>query len=363
MEDVADAPEAIEIAASGLLDPAWYLRRYRDVATASMDARAHFCRHGWREGRAPNAWVDHTWYLAEYPDVAAAGIDPALHYVRHGEAEGRRPSAHFDAIWYRTAYDLPQGTLALAHYVTRGGDGTTSPSVALWAAAYLPRYRDAGNDGDPYLVCIQDAAARSTAPCPDIALVTASGLVDANYYLIKSGDVLDAGVDPVAHFCTHGWREHRRPNLYFDTDWYLQTNAEAVRLGINPLVHYIALGEAAGRRPVIYFDPAWYRAAYADELAATELAPLAHYLAHRRSQSYSPNPGFDVAWYLATYGAEIGAGRDPFAHYLYRGTLGDTRPAANFAAAADRREQPGRRRILYPERDNPLVQLLRSQYV
>lgn len=35
--------------------------------------------------------VDAAWYLATYPDVAAAGVDPQQHYEQHGCAEGRFP--------------------------------------------------------------------------------------------------------------------------------------------------------------------------------------------------------------------------------------------------------------------------------
>ena len=35
--------------------------------------------------------VDAAWYLHTYPDVAAAGVDPQQHYALHGRAEGRLP--------------------------------------------------------------------------------------------------------------------------------------------------------------------------------------------------------------------------------------------------------------------------------
>lgn len=35
--------------------------------------------------------VDAAWYLRTYPDVAAAGVDPQQHYQLHGRAEGRLP--------------------------------------------------------------------------------------------------------------------------------------------------------------------------------------------------------------------------------------------------------------------------------
>ena len=38
--------------------------------------------------------VDEAWYLTKYPDVANEKVDPILHYVRYGVHEKRQPSAH-----------------------------------------------------------------------------------------------------------------------------------------------------------------------------------------------------------------------------------------------------------------------------
>ena len=164
--------------------------------------------------------------------------------------------------------------------------------------------------------------------------MAASGLFDASYYLINGGDVAAAGADPLRHFCAHGWREGRRPNLYFDPAWYRETylggRAE------NPLVHYIARGERAGCRPIPLFDPAWYRSAYK---LARKTSPLAHYLAQRRTQKFAPNPMFNLPFYLDRHGTEIGANRDPFMHHVRNGAaLRDLDPSATFDAAAYRRE-------------------------
>ena len=35
--------------------------------------------------------VDEAWYIANYSDVAASGINPTLHYITHGKKEGRKP--------------------------------------------------------------------------------------------------------------------------------------------------------------------------------------------------------------------------------------------------------------------------------
>jgi len=368
MEVVDDSAEVAELVDSGLVDADWYLACHPDVGAAAIDPATHFYRYGWRENRAPNAWFDPAWYLAQNADVAASGINPLLHYVRHGEAEGRRPTAHFDPTWYRVAHALPAGASPMRHYLIHRANGTFSPSALLYGAPFLPRYRDDLRAGiDPFLHCVDDAAQAGRDPAPDIALVSGSGLLDPNYYLINGADVREAALDPAEHFCRHGWQENRKPNIYFNTLWYLQTNPTVARMQVNPLVHYICEGEAAGRRPTVYFDPAWYRTTYAAELQATRLEPLAHYLAHRRTQAFSPIPKFDVAWYVARYGAEVGPNRDPFAHYLQMGTTSDLNPSPDFNAAQYRRRHLGRmtrafRQMLHPDRDNPLVHYLRTQY-
>ncbi len=358
-----------EFAVDKLVDPEWYLDCHPDVRASGLAPTEHFCRYGWHENRAPNPWFDPAWYVAANPDVAAAGLNPLLHYINHGEREGRHPTAYFDPIWYRKAYGLVADTSPLLHYLNARRSGKFSPCATLYAAPYLPEYtgRDAAVWSDPYLECREAAKRTGAAPRPDVALIERTSLLDPNYYLINGGDVRDAVLNPIEHFCSYGWREQRKPNILFHTEWYADTNPVVRRMQINPLLHYITEGEAAGRRPAVYFDPVWYRANYADALQATKLAPLAHYLTHRRTQAFSPNGHFDVTWYVNRYGSEFGPNRDPFAHYLQMGTTQDLDPSPIFNAAAYRRRNLGRvsrafRQIAHPDRDNPLVHYLRRHY-
>jgi hypothetical protein len=86
----------------GLVDEAWYLSLYPDVAGAVGaghfgSAEHHYVVHGILEGRLPRKPdFDEAWYLATYADVAAAVRDGRVvsgyeHFVRHGCLEGRRP--------------------------------------------------------------------------------------------------------------------------------------------------------------------------------------------------------------------------------------------------------------------------------
>src|SRR5206468_836762 len=40
------------------------------------------------------------------------------------------------------------------------------------------------------------------------------------WYLAVNPDVAEAGLDPVEHYVSAGWREGRDPHPLFDTDWY-----------------------------------------------------------------------------------------------------------------------------------------------
>jgi hypothetical protein len=167
-------------------------------------------------------------------------------------------------------------------------------------------------------------------------LVKSSGLFDVSYYLLNGGDVAEAQVDPVEHFCIFGWREGRRPNPFFDPRWYCQRYIGGIEYASNPLVHYIRLGERAGFHPISYIDPAWYRRHYG--LAGAE-SSLGHYLKHRRTQRVSPNPAFELPFYLDRHRVEIGPNRDPFMHFVRHGAaLRDHDPSPVFDSARYRRE-------------------------
>ncbi|HLJ06585.1 MAG TPA: hypothetical protein VKT26_09950 [Acetobacteraceae bacterium] len=365
-EHLDDDPAELEqLASSGLFDADWYLLQYDDVRQGALQPLLHFYRHGWRENRKPNQYFDPEWYLEQYDDVRGAGMNPLLHYVRHGEHEGRRPIRHFDPAWYRAAYELPSDAIALAHFLTQRTTGRFAPVPELYAVLHLSPYRDDPASGeDPFAHYLDDMLREHREPFPDLQIVAASGLLDPNYYLINGTDVYEAALDPAEHFCRYGWREPRKPNIYFDINWYLHTNPGVARLRINPVMHYILEGEMAGRRPVPYFDPPWYRQTYAIEPGQNALA---HFLAHRRSQRFSPTPLFDVAWYVAQHPDEMGPNRDPFAHYLQAGTFRDLNPSPAFNAAEYRKRTVGRpsrqfRQLMHPDRDNPLLHYLRANY-
>jgi hypothetical protein len=338
--------------------------RNPDVAADGMDPAEHYLRFGWAEGRWPNRFFDTLWYGRQNNDVTKAGMNPLLHYMRYGEAEGRLPHPLVDPAWYRRVYDVPGDRLALVHFLGVRSKGSHAPSAALWSALHMPQGAERPADVDPVTWCLDLAEAREEAAFPDLVVVQTSGLLDPNFYLINASDVHAAEMEPDAHYCRHGWRESRRPNIYFDPVWYSYTNPEVGRLQLNPLVHYVLVGEKADRRPVPYFEPVWYRETY--RIADAESA-LAHFLTHRRQQQVSPTRLFDVAWYVTEHARELGTNRDPFAHYLQIGTFSDIDPSPDFDAGTYRRTHLGRmsrsfRRLMTPEQHNPLVHRMRVEY-
>jgi len=89
-----------------LVDEAWYLNRYPDVAEAVKagdvpNAAEHYWRSGYYEHRLPyDIEVDESWYLSQYPDIrdaVSSGVFASgrSHFHQVGFAEGRLPFAHF----------------------------------------------------------------------------------------------------------------------------------------------------------------------------------------------------------------------------------------------------------------------------
>lgn len=354
------ADREARIAATGLFDGAWYLGRYPDVVAAGFDPLRHYAGPGAREERAPNAYFDPRWYRARAG--IAPDADALLDYAERGEAAGAAPGPLFEPVWYRAAYRLDPAQPPLAHFLQHRAERGYAPSARLWSVA---QQAAPGQSADERFLAWHDMPADAAGrAAPDIAALASAGLFDANHYQIINNDVFESGMQPLAHYCAFGWREGRNPNFYFNTKWYLATNAEVARLGINPLVHYLLAGEAADRRPVVYFEPGWYRRTYG---VPEGVSALAHYLANRHGGTVSPNALFDPVWYREHFGQRLHRRRDPFAQYLIAGMRADLPPSPRFDPVAWRSRRHGRRsrhftQLLTPERDNPLIDYMLTQY-
>lgn len=146
-------------------------------------------------------------------------------------------------------------------------------------------------------------------------IVEQSGLFDSKWYLVVYPDVESAGADPLLHYCTHGWKEGRKPNFYFDPEWYCTQYPELHTDERNPLCDYVVRGEKEGAWPSPLFNPDWYRA---ENSLPTEESPLRHYLLQRSTGRVSPLPDFDVEEYCELHPEILVAGVDPFEDHCQR---------------------------------------------
>ena len=78
----------------------------------------------------------------------------------------------------------------------------------------------------------------------DYLILSTSALMDPSWYLARNADVAMAGMDPVLHYLTDGWREGRSPGPAFDGEAYLAANPDVKTAGLNPLVHFQQFGPA-----------------------------------------------------------------------------------------------------------------------
>ena len=135
-------------------------------------------------------------------------------------------------------------------------------------------------------------------PAGALHLIEQSGLFDVEYYVACNPDMAAMRAKAMAHYHAHGWREGRKPNLYFDPNWYLAQQPDVARDGIDPLLHYLLRGEAEGRRPSAWFDPAWYRKTYT---VPDGMHALRHYLLNRGSGTHSAMAEFDSPFYFRAH--------------------------------------------------------------
>ncbi len=222
--------------------------------------------------------------------------------------------------------------------------------------------------------------ATSTAVAIDSAISTIknSGLFDAEWYNDSYHWIAGQGVDLVEHYCTHGERNSRQPNQYFDPKWYRARYLADDYVGL-ALVHYIEHGRFQAYLPGPDFDAElycqcftvnapvledalahwvssdrqvippineavrlatgiessglfleqWYRETYAD-VDASMYSPIEHYVNIGFAQHRKPNPYFDSAWYLRANPHVEKSGDHPLMHYAMHGWRNGKSPSLRF---------------------------------
>ena len=181
------------------------------MAAAGINPLDHYHNSGWHEGRDPSAAFDTTLYLIDNPDVAAAGVDPLAHFLQFGSAEGR--AAH-EAVG-RHRERLRRAVLPVPQSRRGGGRRRSAARTTTRRLARGAQSERAGSTRAGYLAHYTDVAA--------------------------------AGVNPLDHYETIGWKEGRDPSAGFDTLGYLAANPDVAAAGVNPLDHYLQFGIYEGR--------------------------------------------------------------------------------------------------------------------
>lgn len=250
LETVASAPLMVRDP-TPLVDDAYYLARYADVAAAGVDPDEHYAQYGWHEGRDPNAFFSTSGYLSANADVRAAGINPLEHYLHFGAQEGRDPSISFDGQAYlaRNADVVAAGVNPLEHFLSFGQAEGRAVTAAVGERIV------GGFDAEYYLLANPDVAAAGMDPLTHYFQFgfheqrDPNGFFDASAYLTLNPDVAAAGVDPVEHYLTFGWLEGRQTGGGLDAEAYLVANPDVRAAGMNPLEHYLVYGSHEGRIP------------------------------------------------------------------------------------------------------------------
>jgi glycosyltransferase involved in cell wall biosynthesis len=251
-----------------------------------------------------SGYFDGDFYLKQNPDAAKSGVDPVLHYLEKGGVEGRDPHPDFDTAFYQEQCNERgiQAPVALVHFLLEGRGLGLSPN------------RHSAHD--------DEESQRWT-----IDSLIEAGLFDWTFYNAAYGQKFPDAVSACRHFLVEGYKEGKRPNLYFDPTWYLQKHADVAAAGAQPLVHYYSNGDAEGRTPSLIFDSRWYREHYGISDGENTLS---HYLAHRRGGAVSPIPDFDIDYYLSNNKDVREAKIDAFEHFFSWGYKEGRNPSAKF---------------------------------
>jgi acyl-coenzyme A synthetase/AMP-(fatty) acid ligase len=158
-------------------------------------------------------------------------------------------------------------------------------------------------------------------------------LFDPEWYLSKYPDIAQAGMDPLSHYLTLGWRENRTPSLIFNATLYASVCKDFRPGRQNPVLHYLLSGRFKAST----------RKAVRELLVSTE-----------DSEKIIATGWFDAEWYSREYPTVAYHGRRPLEHYMAIGWMYDRKPFPDF--------DPEEFNRLYPSfktgKSNPLRHLL-----
>ncbi|MDH2310389.1 glycosyltransferase [Methylobacterium brachiatum] len=266
-----------------LFASSWYLANNPDVAAAGHNPLMHYLSQGANEGRDPHPLFASSWYLANNPDVAAAGHNPLMHYLSGGAVEGRDPHPLFASAWYlKENPDVAMaGRNPLVHYLLDGAVEGRDPHPLFASAWYLINNPDvAAAKHNPLIHYISRGAHEGRDPNP---------LFDTIWYEETYADALTrTSLSTLVHYLSDDGRIlGTNPNRYFDRNWYLKSYPEVIDFGMDPLAHYALIGADEGKDPGPMFHTSFYATNYPDVVAAG-FNPLAHFLQSGAAEGKEP---------------------------------------------------------------------------
>lgn len=242
---------------------------------------------------------------------------------------------HIDREFYlQQTFDEAAHQDPVAHYINSGWQLGLDPHPEFSSAFYLQRSPDVREAGvNPYLHYIQwgrnegrlpnpalrDSVANSAYSATDVTLMRQH--FDHELYTAQDARIQDCHIDPVLHYLSFGWKEDRDPSREFSTRFYLEHNQDVREAGVNPFLHYLKWGKAEGRRGRANAEEQRYHARADTDSEATQLLQ-----AH-----------FDVDHYIAQKPDLEGNDAAPVLHYQSVGWRENLDPTPEFSTAFYRR--------------------------
>jgi hypothetical protein len=111
-----------------LFDPAFYLRKYPDVAAAGVNPLLHYLLRGTLERRKPHPLFEPDYYLLRCPQAKASGVDPLIYFLKCRGLECCSPHPLFDCESYVGENPGAGEVNPLVHYLMSGGEETVEGS-------------------------------------------------------------------------------------------------------------------------------------------------------------------------------------------------------------------------------------------
>jgi hypothetical protein len=196
-----------------LFDPAFYLRKYPDVAASGANPLCHYLKRGAAELRQPHPLFDPEFYLERNPDIRRTGLNPLVHYVRHGAAEDRKPLALFEPSHYRSSCaEAPGGGEKLIEHFLEKGAGAASPHPLFDCEAYLDAHPEAVAEGVSPLVhyLLSDADGAADIPGVGSASIVQIDIQDVRVTAVCLAESLDSKTPEERRAIHQAWKSWAR---------------------------------------------------------------------------------------------------------------------------------------------------------